>query len=87
MSAERINYNVVKEVKTKLEDGEFLCFQEIYPIIDGKRYPEDTSFRFIRAEADGRLKAQRGQAQAKVDDFEKILNEMKKINVKSIVIV
>lgn len=59
-----VRIQVLKEVREKLSDGEYLCLQQVvYPISkeDGVTF-SDIAFRFIRRDAKGHMKAQRGQA-------------------------
>lgn len=51
----------LKEVSKELPDGDSICLQQvIYNYSDGTN--SDPSFRFIRRDIRGHLKAQRGQA-------------------------
>jgi len=74
----KTNYVVIYEVTKKLADGETLCLQQVYPVIDGVKYFDDVGFRFIRKTKDGLLKAHRGQAQANLKDFEELLKKIKR---------
>jgi hypothetical protein len=51
---------VLRESKMKLNDGETLCLQQVF--YDHGEGAGDLAFRFIRRDAKGHMKAQRGQA-------------------------
>lgn len=59
MSTTRVR--VLREVSSKLEDGDSLCLQQVFYDYSGNN-EGDLAFRFIRKGPTGNLKAQRGQA-------------------------
>lgn len=87
---DKTNYVVVLEVRKLLpvddgggsgpEDlGEFMCYQKVYPIVNGVKDFSRMSYRFIRCQRNGLLKSQRGQAQAKDPRiFIELIEEMRR---------
>lgn len=75
-SATSTMVQVIHEVWKLLPDGEKLCYQSCT-----YHYPEghsDNRYRFIRRDANGNLKAQRGQAGASHADFVSLIVAMEK---------
>lgn len=67
---------VLKEVNEKVDHGDYLCLQQvIYNYSDGTN--GNPCFRFIRRDAQGRMKAQRGQAA--IQDLDLIVHMAKKM--------
>lgn len=60
MANQTTRVTVLKEVSKPVDFGDLLCFQEVVYV-----YPDltaDHGYRFIRKGSDGKLRAQRGQA-------------------------